>query len=151
MSSIRYNLPWMTQPLQWRIRRKKRFYNKAKRSYKASAWQRYKDAKKTVTSGLPKARDEFINNSIASAFEEGDNKPFWKYVRALGRDNAGIAPLKQGGVLHSDGPTKAQILNKQFGSVFAPPDDEDIPVPPGPSFPNIGELIKCARRHQAAS
>ena len=141
MSSLWYNLPWMTQPLQRHILRKKHLYNKAKRSHKASAWQRYKDAKKAVTSGLHKARDEFINNSIASAFEEGDNKHFWKYVRALCRDNTGIAPLKQCGLLHSSGPTKAHILNKQFGSVFAPPDDEDIPVLPGPSFPNIGELI----------
>ena len=101
-------------------------------------------------SGLRKARDEFINNSIASVFEEGDNKPFWKYVRALRRDNTGIAPLKQGGVLHSDGLTKAHILNKQLGSVFAPPDDEDIPVLPGPSS-HRGIHYKCARRHQAAS
>ena len=49
--------------------------------------------------------------------------------------------LKQGGVLHSDGPTKAHILNTQFGFVFAHPEDAYIPVLPGPSFLNIGELI----------
>ena len=67
--------------------------------------------------------------------------PFWKCVRALRRENTGIAPLKQGSVLHSDEPAKPHILNKHFGSVFAPPDDEDIPVLPGPSFPNIRKLI----------
>ena len=106
MSSIRYNLPWMTAPLRRRIRSKKRLYNTAKRSHKASAWQRYKDAKKAVSSGLRKARDEFINNSILSAFEEGDNKPIWKHVRALRRDNTGIAPLKQAVCYTPMGPLK---------------------------------------------
>ena len=78
---------------------------------------------------------------LAAPFEEGDGKPFWKNVRALRKDNTSIARLKQGSVLHSDGLTKAHILNKQFSSVFAPPDNVDIPVRSGLSFSDIGELI----------
>ena len=65
--------------------------DKAKRSHKASAWQKYKDAKNAVTLGLRKASNEFINNSIANAFEEGDNKLLWKYVRALRRAPISLA------------------------------------------------------------
>jgi len=39
-------------------------------------------------------------NSIG--LDQGDTKPFWKYVRAQRQDNVGVAPLLDNGVLHTD-------------------------------------------------
>ena len=79
-------------------------------------------------------------NTIASAFENNDTKPFWKFIKAQRKDAAGIAPLKRDGQLFSDGPSKADILNSQFSSVFSREDISHIPSLSGPKFPDISGL-----------
>jgi hypothetical protein len=50
--------------------------------------------------------------------EKNNTKPFWKYVKSRKQDNIGIAPLKERGHLINNSEEKAQILIKQFSSVF---------------------------------
>ena len=85
--STRYNLPWMSRAILRLSRKKHRLFKKAKRSHKASMWERYKSCKKQVTQGLKRARDDFINRAVTSAFESNDTKPFWKYVKSKKSDN----------------------------------------------------------------
>ena len=47
-----------------------------------------------------------------------NTKPFWKYVKSRKQDNIGVAPLKEKGQLINNSKEKAQILIKQFSSVF---------------------------------
>ena len=72
--------------------------------------------------------------------DQGDTKPFWKYVRAQRQDNVGVAPLLDNGVLHTDSLSKACILNKQFVSVFTREEVTDIPKLHGPNYPDITDL-----------
>ena len=51
-----------------------------------------------------------------------------------------MAPLKKNGILHADSATKAEILNKQFSSVFTQEDLDHIPAPSGNSFPSITNI-----------
>ena len=53
----------------------------------------------------------------------------------------GVSPLCAHGQLHSDAPSKAQILSEQFKSVFTR-DDATVSVTrlPGPDFPSISPL-----------
>jgi len=72
--------------------------------------------------------------------DQGDTKPFWKYVRAQRQDNIGVAPFLDNGVLHTDSLSKACILNKQFVSVFTREEVTDIPKLHGPNYPDITDL-----------
>ena len=55
-----------------------------------------------------------LNKSLA----HGNNKPFWKYIKARQNDNIGVAAIKNNGILYHDSKTKAELLNHQFKSVF---------------------------------
>ena len=62
-----------------------------------------------------------------------NSKRFWSYVKHRKQDASGIAPLKKSdGLLYSDAPTQADILNKQFHSVYTREDTGNIPSK-GPS------------------
>jgi hypothetical protein len=50
--------------------------------------------------------------------EKNNAKPFWKYVKSRKQDNIEVAPLKERGHLINNSKEKAQILIKQFSSVF---------------------------------
>ena len=78
----------------------------------------FKSCKKQVTQQMRKAKSDYVNNIIESAFQEADTKPFWKFIRSKRGENIGVAPLKSQGKLFADGRSKAEILNNQFKSVF---------------------------------
>ena len=50
--------------------------------------------------------------------ENNNPKPFWKYIKSRKQDNIGVAPLKTNGQLVNDSKGKAEILMRQFKSVF---------------------------------
>ena len=68
---------------------------------------------------------DYINDILAKSLEENDTRPFWWYVKSQRQENCGVAPLKPNGQLHADGGKRAEILNKQFTSVFTS-DEEDV-------------------------
>ena len=88
---------------------------------------------------MRKARSDYVNNIIESAFQEADTKPFWKFIRPKPGGNIGVAPLKSQGKLFADGWSKAEILNNQYKSVFTEK-SSDIPTSCGPNFPPIGNI-----------
>ena len=55
------------------------------------------------------------------------NKKLSALVKSKRCDHTGIAPLKEGGFLHSDPKAKANILNRQFTSVFSSDNGSSLP------------------------
>ena len=96
-------------------RRKARLYRHAKKS---KQWSEFKQYQILCKREFKKAEVDFVNNTIQEGFDFNNNKPFWRYVKAKRQANAGVAPLKVKGVLHSEIKNKAQILVEQFYSVF---------------------------------
>ena len=84
-----------------------------------------------------RAKEQFVTNIISSAFDDNDTKPFWKFVRAKRCDNNGIAHLKTNGCLFPDSQSKADILNRQFSSVFT----TDILALPGVRYPSMSDIV----------
>jgi hypothetical protein len=87
-------------------------------------------------------------------------KKFWSYIKSLGKDQLGVQPLKQDGLLHADSKTKASILNSQFQSVFTKEDMSNFPSK-GPSphssmedinitEPGVLKLLQSIKQHKAA-
>ena len=82
-----------------------------------------------------------MTNIVTEALNVNDTKPFWKFVRSKRCDNTGIAPLKDDGRLFSDSQNKADILNRQFTSVFTREDTSSIPPLPDRNYPSMPNIV----------
>ena len=142
-TSCRYNAPWITSALKRLSRKKNVSLGKPRKALGNTGTRdgRYKSCKASINQGMMQAKDKFVTNIINSAFIGNNTKPFWKFVRAKRCDNTGISPLKEGGRLFSDSQSKADILNRQFTSVFSVEDTTTIPTPPGDVFPSMPDIV----------
>ena len=140
-SSSRHKVPWLTTRLRRMCRKKQRLYNRAKKSRKEHHWSTYKSHKKSTTKALNKARIDYINGILQASLDEGNPKPFWRYIFSQRNDRGGVAALKEDGKLHTGGQKKAEILNKQFTSVFSVDEPGSDTVLSGPSYPPIDRLL----------
>ena len=59
--------------------------------------------------------------------EQGNTKPFYRYVKSLKNDNTGLSSLKKGTKLVTSAQHKADLLLEEFSSVFTKEDTESIP------------------------
>ena len=129
-------MPWFNNTLKRMCKKKQRLFNRAKRTKSAQHWEQYKSFKRDTLKAIRKHRWNYINNVLQLGLDQGDTKPFWKYVRAQRQDDVGVAPLLDNGVLHTDSLSKACILNKQFVSVFTREEVTNIPKLHGPNYPD---------------
>ena len=98
--------------------------------------------KKHTLQSIRRAHWNYVNSILQEGLESNDSKPFWRYVKSKQQDTVGVSPLKVDGQLHSEATDKADILNKQFKSVFTPPQssDDNIPKLSGTKTPPISSL-----------
>jgi len=136
MSRATKELPWITRNIKRQMKQRKRLYNKAKHLQTAEAWQDYRTAKNNVTTLIRESHKNYQNKMFSN--DSGINyKKFWKYIKTVRKDSHGIAPLKVDNSLvhHSEG--QAEILNKQFQSVFTKEDLSDVPECSGSAVPPL--------------
>jgi hypothetical protein len=138
----RWNVPWITNKTKRMTRKKQRLFNRAKKTGREHHWAQYRSFKKATTKALNKARWDYINGILQTSLDEGNSKPFWRYVYSQKNDRTGVAPLRDGSGLVCDSRSKAEILNNQFTSVFTVEDsDSSNTVMEGPSCPPIDHLV----------
>ena len=138
LSSTRHNVPWFTASLKRATRKKQKLFSKAKRTGNATDWEAYRTQKKNTLRALRRAHTQYIESVLQAGLDQGDTKPFWRYIKSRRQDNTGVAPIKDKGQIHSDNITKANLLNRQFESVFTPPtprEDQTLPTMPGDPYP----------------
>ena len=140
LKSTRHNIPWLTQELKRQTRKKQRLYNKARKTKKKEAWDAYKHFKKHLQRTIQTAHRNYIDQTLSTAFAEGNNRPFWKYVKNQKKDASGVAPLKKQGDLYSGSKEKAEILGEQFSSVFTKDRQDEIPKMQSRPSPTIATL-----------
>ena len=57
--------------------------------------------------------------NIISPDSTSNPKKFWNFIKSKRKESSGVAPLKvSDGITYSEPSRKADILNKQFSSVF---------------------------------
>ena len=93
---------------------------------------------------IRKAHKEYLKRIFEIDSSDDDKtkatKRFWTYVKSKKKDSCTIAPLRSEGVLIADAVGKANVLNKQYCSVFT---KEEVPVTvskdpsQAPTMPNI--------------
>ena len=118
---------WINREVKSALRRRNKLFKKKKASQKPSDIKKYKDAKATAQRIQRKAYWEYVDNIIEFGDPEKDENPgkqkrFWSYIKSLRKDTSGVSLLKENGKMHADPKDKADILNRQYESVFTKED-----------------------------
>ena len=95
----------------------------------------------TVSSKLtePRADLDLVDCDIED--RPGKQKRFWSFIKSLRKDSSGVAPLKDRGKMHVDPVDKANILNRQYESVYTREDEEGyIPCLDGQPYPSMPDI-----------
>ena len=66
---------------------------------------------------------------------------FWQFVKLKRKDSCGIAPMRKEGILISDSSGKANVLNRQYSSVFTPIKEEVIPSSTQPGISKMPHIF----------
>ena len=113
----------------------------AKKTGIPSDWTKYKQHKSITQKQVRQAHWNYVNAILNKSLKHGNNKLFWKYIKARRNDNIGVAAIKNDGIFCHDSKTKADLLNHKFKSVFTMDDDTDhLPTTSHPKYPNIEDI-----------
>ena len=127
LTATKQSHPWINRDLNRLTRRKKRAHKKAKSTNTRRDLKRYHHLKAKSQREIRQAHDTYLQD-IISGDMKGNSKRFWDYIKHKKQDSNGVAPLKNNdGLLYSDTDTKADILNRQFHSVYTKEDMTNIP------------------------
>ena len=102
-------------------------YQIQKKSGKEEDRQKFKKVKYEVDSMINTSHSNYLD-SLVGIIDDSDpiensrpnTKKLFSYLKNCRQDSQGIAPLKEDGQICTDNVKKANLLNKQFQSVFTP-------------------------------
>ena len=147
MLTYKHRLPWVHNKLRKMINKKNKLYFKMKKDkqykeiYKQLKHQVQKEQRHAYNTYIEKLILDLPTNDPDQSFNnQSKPKKLFSFIKSLGTDNSGVAPLKKEGQLVADTKQKANILNEQFPSVFTTESTENIPnkgVSPHPVIPSL--------------
>ena len=123
----RKNLPWVTQEIRRKMNHRDHLYQIQKKSGKEEDRQKFKKVNNEVDSMINTSHSNYLD-SLVGIIDDSDpvensrpnTKKLFSYLKNCRQDSQGIAPLKEDGQICTDNVKKANLLNKQFQSVFTP-------------------------------
>ena len=139
MSSSRYSQPCFNQECKKHVRKKKRLYNKARRTGLDVDWFRFKDAAARSRETCKKVYNNFISSSVASN-NKSDSKQFFSFIKSKRNENVGISLLRENSMMKIADKDKDRILNHQVSSVFSI-DDQKTPEIKSPRASDMDGVI----------
>ena len=144
ITSKKQSLPWITQGIKKAIRKRDRLFKRAQKNNSAKDRELYTSQRAAVQAMIRKSYWNHMESTIVG--EDGEpaadiQKKFWNHIKATKKDRVGTAPLKDNGVLVSDPKSKANILNRQYQSVFSQEDQTSIPQPIEPPSPPMSDIV----------
>ena len=121
-ASTKRHQPWINTETKRLIRKKQRWFTKAKKCNSNKVWRKYRETKKECQRACRKAHNNYLNDILT---EDVSNKKLWRYIKSKNQENCGISDLKdKTGNIIQDSIKKSNILNEQFASVFSNPKSE---------------------------
>ena len=114
MNGNTVNKPWITKQVKSLTCKCKKLFAKQRKPRKAKDVQMYKETKARLQKTERQSYWKFIDNIIEVGDPDQEQQPkqkrFWAYIKSLGKDSSGIAPLKDNQTLHANPKDKADIL-----------------------------------------
>ena len=118
--------PWITDEIRKLIKKRDRLYKKKKKSADKGHIEKFKIIKHLIQKKQRQAYWNYIEDIIIPKESDTTNtcnknnskKRFWTFIKHKKSDNSNITALKENGKLETDPVVKANILNRQFHSVF---------------------------------
>ena len=141
--SGKYRPPWITTEVSRLIRRKQRIYNKAKKYNRPADWEKFRETRKIVQNKTRAAHSDYVNQLIGTG--DGDPKCIWRYLKGLRKDNCGVGTLVSNGIAATTAQDKANMLNRQFQSVFTKEDMSTQPPLPRKNHPHMPPIRVTAK------
>ena len=119
LTSTRFTQPWVTRTCKQYIRRKQRAYNRAKSTGLQSDWKSFKTLTNEPRKECKRAYNIYVSDCICPDLKNNP-KIFFSFIKSKKCENIGVSPLRDSkGKLHTDDKVKANMLNRQFISVFS--------------------------------
>ena len=129
------------------MRRRNKLFNRMRKTKNETDIRKFKESKKAVQKMERQSYWAYINNIIKSGEPVSDHIPkqkrFWNYIKSLRtcKDSTSKAPLKDNRRLFNVSKDKADILNRQYQSVFSQEDpDTQVPDPEGKPYPDMNNI-----------
>lgn len=138
MTKPNSSLPWFKQSHKRALRRKRRAYNKARRTGLETDWKRYRDLRRSSDRSLRKSRSDYLSE-VGENLTSSNTKPFWSYIKSLRQSSTGVSPLNTADGVATTAAEKANTLNNKFQSIFTKEDSANLPFvnTSAPSMPPI--------------
>ena len=110
--------PWMHNELRKLMRKRKRAYDKAKRTQLQQHWDQYKRLRNDTTKLIRSSKKTYFDN-LANKLTSSHNlssKDWWKTLKSFlsTQDKASPPPLKENDTIYTDDKEKANLLNSYF-------------------------------------
>ena len=119
MTSTKFHQPWINTKTKRLIRKKNRWFQKAKKTNSAKVWKIYKKIKSECQKSIRSEHQKLINDMFS---EDKSNKKLWSYFKSKSQENVGVGEIKNHNNIPTRDPkTKAKIIHEQFDSVFSDP------------------------------
>ena len=110
--------PYINRELRRKICRKARFYKKAREYLRAEDWIYHKAVRKQCSKETPKAKNDYVDETVMDDLEHGNTKPFWRFVKHLQFNIISIPPIRHAGQLLTNSIEKAGVFGAEFQCVF---------------------------------
>ena len=121
------------------MKKRKKLYDKAKRTQLPEDRSAYQLPRNTVNVLLDTAHKNYCANLFTESFQN-NKKQFWSYIKRIQKDHSGVSSLIINGETNSCAKDKARILNNQFESVFTNEDLSNIPIMTSDATPQIPNI-----------
>ena len=140
ISKSKSSSPWFSAHLKQMCKKRQSLFSGPKHTRKPSHWECYKAHKGTLSKKSGEQDGHILMAFWTFASLIITLKPFWRYIRSQWKDNLRVAALKEDGRLFSDGTKEADILSRQFASVFTRGSVRTQARLYGPNYPAIKPL-----------
>jgi hypothetical protein len=145
ISGNKIHKPWIDKNIKSLHRKRYKLYMKQKASQNTRDRRRYHQAKQETQRLERQAYWRYIENIIEVGDPDSEQPPskqkrFWSYIKSLKKDSCGVSPLKHNGKLYSEPNDKANILNRQYESMFTREDKSSIQQPDGEPVPTMPDI-----------
>ena len=118
--SGKQHLPLLNSDIKKLMKKRDRTHSVMKKTKNYTLLPKIKKIRSLIQKKIRNSYWDYMNNIICDETEHkhGTTKRFWGFIKSLKNDSCGVAPLRDDGVLKSNPKEKAEVLNKQFSSVF---------------------------------